>query len=152
VPFATGPAPRSDVNTIDSNPQPGVRVSLLLRGMGFACVAAVVLVACGAGQTGVPQTTAIKAATSIAQGMSTTPVHVVSASSGPFAHFEPTVSATIASPTRVVWTVVFDGTFSSSCGPATATPHACPSNSTVRVILDYATGKFVMGQTPAGAG
>jgi hypothetical protein len=123
-----------------------------MRGLGFAAVAVTVLVACGSGPAGLPQTTAVSDARSIAQGMSATPVHFVSASSGSFAHFEPNADATIASPTRVVWTVVFDGTFSSSCGPATATPHACPSNSTVRVILDYATGKFVMGQTPAGAG
>lgn len=89
----------------------------------------------------------------IAQGMSGTPVVFVSATSGRFGEFQPSVGASVSDPNRQVWTVVFRGTFQGSCGPSSPTPHACPPpNTTIRVILDYTTGAFVMAATPAGQG
>jgi hypothetical protein len=115
-----------------------------------AALVVFLLAACGGSAPGRTQQQATTTAQHIAQGMSGTPVVFVSASSGRFGSFE-SAGDSVASPNRQVWTVVFRGTFQGSCGPSSPTPHACPPpNTTVRVILDYTTGAFIMARTPAG--
>lgn len=119
--------------------------------IAVAAMAACIVAACAGSATGRTQQQAVSVAKPIAQGMSGTPVVFVSATSGRFGGFEPSVGASVSSPNRQVWTVVFRGTFQGSCGPATPTAHACPApNTTIRIILDYTTGAFIMAGTPAG--
>jgi hypothetical protein len=121
--------------------------------IAVAAMSACVVVACAGSATERTQQQAMSLAKPIAQGMSGTPVVFESATSGRFGEFEPGVGAAVSSPDRQVWTVVFRGTFQGSCGPATPTPHACPApNTTTRIILDHATGAFIMAETPAGQG
>jgi hypothetical protein len=119
--------------------------------IALTAMSACLVAACAGSATGRSQQQAVSVAKPIAQGMSGTPVVFVSATSGRFGGFAPSVGASVSSPNRQVWTVVFGGTFQGSCGPATPTPHACPPpNTTLRVILDYTTGAFIMAETPAG--
>ena len=121
--------------------------------IAVAAMSACLIGACAGSATGRTQQQTVSVAKPIAQGMSGTPVVFVSATSGRFGGFEPTVGASVSSPDRQVWAVVFRGTFQGSCGPAIPTPHACPApNTTIRVILDYTTGAFIMAATPAGEG
>ncbi|HUZ70504.1 MAG TPA: hypothetical protein VMU65_12425 [Candidatus Saccharimonadales bacterium] len=124
----------------------GVRTVIVVAAMAACLVAA-----CAGPATGRTQQQAVSVAKPIAQGMSGHAVVFVSATSGRFGGFDPSVGASVSSPNRQVWAVVFRGTFQGSCGPATPAPHACPApNTTIRVILDYTTGAFIMAVTPAG--
>jgi hypothetical protein len=129
-------------------------VVTVFRALLALSVAGLLLTACGAASApaGESQATAVSQAMPTAQGVSDTPVSLVSASSGPFAHVVATTGDTM-SATRLVWAVVFHGTFNApSCGPAGPGPHTCQSNTTMLVVLDYKTGAFLMGQTPAQVG
>jgi hypothetical protein len=87
----------------------------------------------------------VAAAKVTAQTMSTTPVSFVSATSGSFSSFEPTPEPAVSDPNRMVWAVVFQGTFQGSCGPSGPLPSSCPApNTTIRVLLDHASGAFIM--------
>jgi hypothetical protein len=93
----------------------------------------------------------VTAAKVTAQTMSTTPVSFVSATSGSFSSFQPTAEPAVSDPNRMVWAVVFQGTFQGSCGPSSSSPHPCPApNTTIRVLLDHASGAFIMAATLAG--
>lgn len=121
--------------------------------IALAAMNACVIAACAGSGTGRTQQQAVSVAKPIAQAMSSTPVVFASATSGSFGSFEPNVGASVSEPDREVWTIVLQGTFHGSCGPAAPTPRACPPpNTTVRVILDYTTGAFIMAATPAGQG
>lgn len=119
----------------------------------IVCLAAAALV-CSYGRSvpaGLSQGQAVTAAKATAQTMSGTPVSFVSATSGSFSNFEPTAETAVSDPNRLVWAVVFQGTFQGSCGPSSSSPHPCPApNTTIRVVLDYASGAFIMAATLAG--
>jgi hypothetical protein len=128
------------------------RIRSVNRLIVVAALAAYLASACG-GSTpaGLSQGKAVSAAQRTAQAMSTTPVSFVSAASGRFGDFEPHVGTAVSDPNRQVWAVAFRGTFHGSCGPASPPPHACPApNTTIRVVLDYASGAFIMAATGAG--
>lgn len=120
----------------------------------IVCLAAVAALVCSCGgsvPTGLSQGKAETAAKATAQTMSSTPVSFVSATSGSISKFEPTVETAGSDPNRMVWAVVFQGTFEGSCGPSSSSPQSCPApNTTVRVVLDYASGAFIMAATLAG--
>jgi hypothetical protein len=91
------------------------------------------------------------AAKPTAQAMSSTPVVFEAAASGRFGDFEPRAGTIVSDPNRHVWAVVFRGTFHGSCGGASSSPHPCPApNTTVRVVIDYISGAFIVAETPAG--
>jgi hypothetical protein len=121
----------------------------------IVCLAAMAALACSCGGAVIPglsQGQAETAAKATAQTMSSTRVSFVSATSGSFGSFEPHAGTVVSDPNRMVWAVVFRGTFQGSCGPAGPSPHSCPPpNTTVRVVIDYASGAFIMAATPAGA-
>jgi hypothetical protein len=121
----------------------------------IVCLAAVAALVCSCGGSvpaGLSQGQAVTAAKATAQAMSSSPVSFVSATSGSFSNFEPHAEPAASDPNRIVWAVVFRGTFQGSRGPSSPSPHACPApNTTVRVVLDYASGAFVMALTPAGS-
>jgi hypothetical protein len=118
----------------------------------WAAAAGYLACSCGGSlPAGLGEGRAVSAAKSTAQAMSSTPVSFVSAASGRFVDFEPHVGTAVSDPNRQVRTVVFRGTFHGSCGPASPTPHPCPTpNTTIRIVLDYASGAFIMAATPAG--
>src|ERR1019366_1715696 len=121
----------------------------------IVCIAAAAAVVCscsGSAPAGLSQGQAVTAAKATAQTMSSTPVSFVSATSGSFSNFDPQAGTAVSDPNRIVWAVVFQGTFQGSCGPSSPSPHPCPApNMTVRVVLDYASGAFIMALTPAGS-
>lgn len=59
----------------------------------------------------------------------------------------------VLSPATMVWSVVFNGTYRSSCGGVAFPPHtapAClPAATTKRVVVDATGSRFVMGMIPA---
>lgn len=126
----------------------------VLRPLLVVSIAVSLLTACGGGSApaGESQATAVSQAKATAQGVSSTPVSLVSANSGPFANIVVT-TGDVVSANRMVWAVVFHGTFSAaSCGPAGPGPHTCQTSTTMLVVLDFQTGAFLMGQTPAQDG
>ena len=120
----------------------------------IVCLAAIAALVCSCGGSvpaGLSQGQAVTAAKATAQTMSSTPVSFVSAMSGSFSNFEPTAEPAVSDPNRMVWAVVFQGTFQGSCGPSSSSPHPCPApNTTIRVVVDYASGAFIMAATLAG--
>jgi hypothetical protein len=56
----------------------------------------------------------------------------------------------VADAGTVVWAVSLTGRYEpGSCGPATATPHPCPSpRNSALVLVDASTGTFIMGSVP----
>lgn len=123
--------------------------------LGVAAAAVCALVACGStgGAQGITQTQAVTLARGTAQPMSVTPVVVVSATSGQLSTLMPNPPPTLGHPSREVWAVFFSGTFQGSCGGAPVppqSPHPCPPpNTSVRVLLDYVSGAFIVATTPA---
>jgi hypothetical protein len=92
----------------------------------------------------------VTAAKVTAQTMSSTPVSFVSATTGSFSKFETTPESGVSDPNRMVWAVVFQGTFRGSCGPSGSSPSSCPApNTSLRVVVDYASGAFIMAATLA---
>ena len=127
-----------------------MRLVNVVRIRAAALLAAFLAVGCGSEHSGLSQGQAVTATRPVAQAASRTPVTFVSAESGRFGDFEPHVGATISAPDRSVWTVSFKGSFEGSCGGASATPHPCPApNTSIRVVIDYVSGAFIMSQTPA---
>jgi hypothetical protein len=120
----------------------------------IVCLAAAAAIVCSCGGSvpaGLDQGQAVTAAKATAQTMSSTPVSFVSATSGSFSNFEPTAEPAVSDPNRMVWAVVFQGTFQGSCGPSSSSPTTCPApNTTIRVVVDYASGAFIMAATLAG--
>jgi len=120
----------------------------------IVCLAAAAALVCSCGASvpaGLSQGQAVTAAKATAQTMSSTPVSFVSATSGSFSNFEPTAEPAVSDPNRIVWAVVFHGTFQGSCGPSSSSPHPCLApNTTIRVVVDYASGAFIMAATLAG--
>jgi hypothetical protein len=95
-----------------------------------------------------PQATAVSQAQVIAQRMSTAPVTLIAAHSGQLAKLAPGAASSGSIPGGPVWAVDFEGSFSLSCAQSDA-PETCPVNTTLRVVLDEATGDFVIAETPA---
>jgi len=120
----------------------------VFRSLVAFALCAWVLGGCADLHAGEPEAQAVSQAEVIAQGMSTTPVSVIAATSGAFAKM---VSGSVNAPNPVkpVWAVDFKGAFSLSCGAQSATPQRCPANATLRVVLDEVTGSFVLSETPA---
>lgn len=89
---------------------------------------------------------AVSAARRTAQRLTTTPLTLISARSGDFREFDPNAGPAVSAPDRRVWAVVFQGTFPpASCGPPGG---RCPApNSTMRVIIDAASGAFIEAGT-----
>lgn len=86
----------------------------------------------------------------IAQVMSTTPVTLIAASSGPLATLVPGATNGGPDPDRPVWTVDFKGAFELSCGPPQPDDaQTCPVNTTLRVVLDEVTGTLMLSESPA---
>jgi hypothetical protein len=114
-----------------------------------ACALAVcVLNGCAATPAGEPEATAVSQAQVIAHLMSTAPVTFIAASSGPFTKYVGAANAG-PDPTRPVWAIDFEGSFSLSCGPQSDAPKSCPVNATLRVFLDEVTGVEVLSESPA---
>jgi hypothetical protein len=120
----------------------------------IVCLATAAAMVCSCGGSvpaGLDQGQAVTAAKATAETMSSTPVSFVSAASGSFSSFEPHDETAGSDPNRMVWAVVFHGTFQGSCGPSSSSPHPCPApNTTIRVVLDHASGAFIMAATLAG--
>lgn len=127
--------------------RPGLLATLILVVSALAC-------ACGGSAHdpiggsahGLTEQQAVMMAATSAQGMSSSPVTFVSATSGRLGTFE----TGDFDPDHQVWAVTFRGTFPPpSCGPA-GPPHPCPSpNISVGIFLDYASGAFVTAEAPA---
>lgn len=85
----------------------------------------------------------------IGQVSSTIPVTVVSTKLSTYGAEVRTGS--LADSNTPVWAVLLSGSFRyPSCGPATATPHPCPSPATSELVLiDARTGAFIEGLMPA---
>ena len=120
----------------------------------IVCLAAAAAMVCSCGgpvPAGLNQAQAVTAAEVTAQTMSGTRVSFVSATSGSFSNFEPTAEPAVSDPNRMVWAVVFHGTFQGSCGPSSSSAHPCPAPDTaIRVVLDHSSGAFIMAATLAG--
>lgn len=103
-------------------------------------------------------TAAAIAAAQRSSGPSSTPVSVESVAAGPIRDLAPRIGPAVAAPGRWVWSVVLRGTFSApSCGPlpTSGSPRACPSfspSSSMQVIVDYVTGRFIFASIPAPSG
>ena len=96
---------------------------------------------------GLSKEQALTVATPTVQAMSSTPVSFLSAASGRASDFAP-AGTLLPDPNRHVWGVLFFGTFHSSCGGATASPHPCPPpGHTVRVLIDYVSGASISAET-----
>lgn len=118
--------------------------------LGVAAIASLVAGCGGSSISGLSQAQAVSAAMGDAQEASTTPVTFVSAVSGWASGFEPDSAATHSDPNREVWAIVFRGTFHGSCGPANSPVRPCPApNTTMRVVIDYVSGQFIMSEIPA---
>jgi len=103
------------------------------------------------GQMPSPSLVPAQAAASIAIGQvsSTIPVTVVSTKLSTYG--VEAVMGSLADANAPVWAVLLSGSFGfPSCGPATATPHPCPSPATSELVLiDARTGAFIEGLMPA---
>ena len=115
--------------------------------LGLSLAVLVLMTACGGSLRGIPRQKAVALARVRAQQVSSTPVSLVRAASGPSGAFQTGTPR----PQRMVWAVTFSGTFTPpSCGPAGSPPHTCPlSVHTVRIFVDAASGAFIFGQYPA---
>lgn len=115
--------------------------------LGPSLAVLMLMTACGASGPGIARQEAVASARVAAQKVSSTPVILVRAASGPLSAFK----TGTPSPHRMVWAVTFDGTFGPpSCGPAGLPPHPCPGSvHTVRIFLDDASGAFLFGEYPA---
>lgn len=119
--------------------------STVVRSLVVCLLAGWVLAGCA--PPGEPESKAVSQAQVVAQAMSTTPVTFITATSGPYTKL---VSGTVnegPNPEQTVWAVDFEGVFSLSCAQS-ATP-TCPVNTTLRVVLDEATGVLVLSESPA---
>jgi hypothetical protein len=114
-----------------------------------ACgLAAWILAGCTGSPAGEPEAKAVHQAQTVAQGMSSTPVTLISASSGSLARLVSGSANASQSPDRPVWAVEFNGVFELSCGPQqTVADPTCPVDTTVRVVLDEDTGDMVLIET-----
>jgi hypothetical protein len=92
------------------------------------------------------------ASTAIGQVSSTIPVTVISTKLSTYG--TQADGGSIVGAATPVWAVLLSGSFRfPSCGPATATPHPCPSPATSElVIIDARTGAFIEGLMPAPSG
>jgi hypothetical protein len=107
------------------------------------------LVACTApGASATPPISAEAAqAVALSNVGSSTPPHVLSARLSTYRR-ESSGGLVVAAATPV-WSVLVAGSFPSSCGPYTATPHPCPAPATTeRVLVDAMTGSFIEGDIP----
>ncbi len=87
-------------------------------------------------------------ALAIAQGMSSTPITLIAASSGSLAHLVSSAANTGSDPDRPVWAIDFKGHFELSCGPQqTVAEPTCPVDTRVLVVLDEVTGDTVLLET-----
>ena len=100
--------------------------------------------------TGLSRDAAIKAA--LRHQSSSTAVTVLSAQTGPMGRFVDSGTLPDQPRERAVWAVALSGTFQVGCGPAPPPgqqPH-CPEPATSElIVLDYASGEFIVGQIPA---
>jgi hypothetical protein len=103
------------------------------------------------GQAPSPSPVSAQAAASIAIGQvsSTIPVTVVSTKLSTYG--AEASGGSVVDAGTPVWAVELSGSFRfPSCGPATATPHPCPSPATSELVLvDARTGAFIEGLMPA---
>jgi hypothetical protein len=114
--------------------------------VGLSLAVLVLMTACGGSLLGISRQKAVALARVRAQQVSSTPVSLVRAASGPSGAFQTGTPR----PHRMVWAVTFSGTFTPpSCGPAGLPPHTCPlSVHTVRIFLDAGSGAFIFGEYP----
>lgn len=113
----------------------------------------VLMSACSTLTGGISREEAIRVARREAPGQVSA---VVSASYGPLGRFIGPGTLPGEPRERVVWAIVFRGTFPPvSCGPAPPPgqmAHCPPDAHTALVVLDYETGEFILGSVPADAG
>lgn len=127
---------------------PAARTITVVKAMALAAMAAALLASgCSSDPApGLSQQQAVATAGTTAQRMSSTPVSLISVTTGDVGDVDPNAGKAVSPPDRRVWAVVFHGTFPPpSCGPAGG--HCPAPNTTMRVILDYASGTLIEAET-----
>jgi hypothetical protein len=118
-----------------------------------ACLALggmLLVMGCGTGTaSSLPAISAeVATATAVAHAPSSIPVTVISTKLSTYG--ANAGGGLVADPDTPVWAVTVSGSFPTSCGPYSATPHPCPSPLTSELILiDARTGAFLQGLSPA---
>ena len=124
----------------------------LLATIGIAAL--FVLTACGGGSNALGRDAAIAAARAAVPERETI-TGVISAKAGQFSDFDTHATGVISRADRRVWAMAFSGSFTGSCGPASATPDAhaaCPPPApTMLVIIGERDGEFIEARMPVDA-
>jgi hypothetical protein len=116
-----------------------------MKGSASAFAMVILLSACSSG-VGISRERAIELA-SPGGGPN---AHVLSAESGPFGRFADAGTLPEEPRTRQVWAVVLAGKFPAPCVLNATGQSVCPPDAeTMLVVLDFRTGDFLFGTTPA---